>query len=109
MQLLAHLVGRERQEVNLDVRRRKTRIGLEKRPRRACRDRQRAAAKSRISRAGQDPANRIVDDIVECDALGTTRDQPDLQMVLQIVTDARRIEHHVDAVSAQQLRWTDAG
>src|SRR5439155_19809265 len=31
MQLLAHLVGREWQEVNLDIRRREARVGLEER------------------------------------------------------------------------------
>ncbi len=48
MQLLAHLVGRERQEVNLDIRRRQPRIGLEERPRGARGDRQRPLAERRI-------------------------------------------------------------
>ena len=30
-------------------------------------------------------------------------------MVLQIVTDTRRIQHDLDAVLAQQFRRTDAG
>ena len=46
MQLLAHLVGRERQEVNLDIGRRQPRIGLEERARGAGRDRQRPLAEA---------------------------------------------------------------
>ena len=54
MQLLAHLVGRERQEVNLDIGRRQPRTGLEERARRAGRDGERSLAKRRILHAGHD-------------------------------------------------------
>ena len=109
MQLFAHLVGAERQEVNLDIRRRKPWIGLEERSRRACGDRQRTRAKRRIARAGQDPAHRIVDDIVERDRLRTAHHHPDLHVILQIVPHSRRIEHDLDAVLAQQFRRSHAG
>ncbi len=109
MQLLAHLVGRERQEVNLDIRCRQTRIGLEERARGARRDRQRPLAEGRVSRAGHHPTQRMIDDIVERDGLRAPRHHPDLHVILQIVADAGRVEHDVDAVLLQKLRRADAG
>ena len=49
-------------------------------------------------RARPDPAERMVDDVVERDALGATHHDPDLHVILQIVADAGRIEHDIDAV-----------
>ena len=109
MQLLAHLVGRERQEVNLDIGRRQPRAGLEERARGAGGDRQRSLAEGRVLQAGHHLADRMVDDVVERDLLRAARDQPDLHVVLQIVADAGRVEHDLDAVLLQQVRRPDAG
>jgi hypothetical protein len=70
---------------------------------------QRPLAKGRVSGTGQDPAHRMVDDVVERDAFGATRDHPDLHMILQVVPNPRCIEHDIDAVLAQQFRGPDAG
>ncbi len=51
----------------------------------------------------------MVDDVVERDALQAARDQPHLQMILQIIADARLVEHDLDAVLLQERRRTDAG
>ena len=51
----------------------------------------------------------MIDDIIERDALRAPRDQPDLHVILQIVADAGRVEHDIDAVLLQQLRRPDAG
>jgi hypothetical protein len=80
-------------------------IGLEKRARRACRDPQRAGAEGRIAQAGERLAQRAVDDVVERDGFRTTHHHPDLHVILQIVPDPGGIEHDIDAVSSQQLRW----
>ena len=109
VQLLAHLVGRERQEVNLDIGRGQPRTGLEERARGAGGDRQRPLAQGRVLKARHHPANRMVDDVVERDLLRAARDQPDLHVVLQIVADAGRVEHDLDAVLLQQVRRSDAG
>ena len=109
MQLFAHLVGRERQKVDLDIRRRQPRIGLEERPRRARGDRQRPLAERRISQAGHNLAERTVDDVVERDGFRAAHHHPDLHVILQIVADPGRIEHDIDAVLAQQFRRADAG
>ena len=68
-----------------------------------------ALAERRILQAGHHAANRVVDDVVERDGLRAARHQPHLQMILQIVADALRIEHHLDAVALQQIRRPDAG
>ena len=47
--------------------------------------------------------------VVDGDLLRAARDDAHLQVVLQAAADARRIEHHVDAVLAQQFAWADAG
>ena len=109
MQLLAHLVGRERQEVNLDVGRRQPRIGLEERARGARGDGQRSLAERRIARAGHDTATRMIEDVVERDRLRATHHDPDLHVILQVVADAGGVEHDVNAVALQQLRRSDAG
>ncbi len=108
MQLLTHLVGRERDEVDLDIRRRQTRIGLEESAGGAGCDRQRSLAKRRILHAGHHLADGMIDDVVERDALRAPHHDADLQMILQIVANTRRIEHDVDAVRLQQLRRPDA-
>ena len=95
--------------MNLDIGRRQPRIGLEERARGAGRDRQRPLAQRRILQAGHDAANRVVDDVVERDRLRAARHQPHLQMILQIVADAGRVEHDVDAVALQEIRRSDAG
>ena len=51
----------------------------------------------------------MIENIVERDALGTLHHQPDLQVILQVVADAGRVEHHIDAVLLQKLRRADAG
>ena len=42
-------------------------------------------------------------------ALRAAHHDPDLHVILQIVADAGRVEHHVDAVLLQQFRGADAG
>ena len=54
--------------------------------------------------AGQHAAERIVDDVVERDRLRAAHHDADLHVVLQIVADARRIEHDIDAVLAAAVR-----
>ena len=98
MQLLTHLVGRERQEVNLDIRGRQSRTGLEERARCSRRDGERASSKRRVAHAGHDPAKRMIDGVVQGDGFRATRDDADLHMILQVVADTGRVEHHVDAV-----------
>jgi hypothetical protein len=78
VQVLAHLVGRERDEVDLDVRRRQSRIGLEECARGAGGDRQRPAPQGGIMRTGPDAAQRMIDDVVERHTLQAARDQPHL-------------------------------
>ena len=51
----------------------------------------------------------MVDDVVERDLLRATRDQPDLHVVLQIVADAGRVEHDLDAMLLQEVRRSHAG
>ena len=51
----------------------------------------------------------MIDDIIEGDALGATRHQPDLHVILQVVADAGCVEHDADAVLLQQIRRPDAG
>ncbi len=68
MQLLAHLVGRERDEVDLDIGRCQARTGLEERARGAGGDRQRPLAQGRALHARHHLAHRMIDDIVERDA-----------------------------------------
>ncbi len=109
VQLLAHLVGAERQEVHLDIRARQSRIGLEERAGRSRGDGQRPGAKRRIAQPGQDPADRAVDDVVERDGLRAAHHDPHLQMILQVGADTRRVQHHVDAVLPQQRGRADTG
>ena len=47
--------------------------------------------------------------IVGGDRLCHPRHQPELQMVLKFLADARQIVHDFDAVAAQQVGWADAG
>jgi hypothetical protein len=54
--------------------------------------------KRRVLNTRHHPAYRIVDNVVECHFLRATRDQPYLHVVLQIVADAGRVEHDLDAV-----------
>ena len=109
MQFLSHFVGGERQEVDLDIGRRKPGTGLEECARRPGRDRQWSGAERRVSQAGQDFAGWAVDDVVERHALRTTHHHPYLHVVLQIVSYPRRIEHDLDAVVSQQFSRADAG
>ncbi len=109
MQPFSHLVGAEGQKVNLDIRGRKAGTGFQECAGGARGDRQWTLAKGRVSRAGQHPPNRAVDDVIERDAFGTTHHHPDLHVILQIVPYARRIQHDIDAMLAQQLRGPDAG
>ena len=51
----------------------------------------------------------MIDDVVQRDALGAARHHPHLHVVLQIVADAGRIEHDIDAVVLEQVRRSDAG
>ena len=46
------------------------------------------------------PASHVV---VCCDRLGTPVDHADLQVILQILTHARKVMHHGDAMLAQQI------
>src|SRR6516162_9440498 len=64
MQLLAHLVGRERDEVDLDVWCRKAWIGLEEGARGAGRNRQWPAAECGILQAGKGPPHGMIDNVV---------------------------------------------
>ena len=50
----------------------------------------------------------MVDDVVERNTLRTADHDAHLQMILQIVADAGRIHHDIDAMALQQLRRTDA-
>ena len=109
VKLLAHLVGRERQEVNLDIGRGQPRAGLEERARSAGGDRQRSLAQGGVLNARHHLADRMIDDIVERDLLRAARDQADLQVVLQIIADAGRVEHDLDAVLLQQVGRSHAG
>src|SRR3954465_7762416 len=109
MKLLAHLVGRERQEMDLDVRRGQPRTGLKERARRAGRDRQPAFAEQRIARAGHRAAERMIDGVVQRDLLRAAHHDADLHVVLEIVPDARRVQHDIDAVLAQEVAGPDAG
>src|ERR1700733_14254526 len=109
MQLLAHPVGRERQEVNLDIGRREAWIGLEECARCAGGNGQRSLAKSGVLRARQYAAQWMIDDVIERDRLRATRNEPDLQVILQIVADAGRVEHDGNIVLLQQLCRPDAG
>ena len=109
MQLLAHLVGRERQEVNLDIGRGQPRTGLEERARGAGGDRQRSLAQGGVLNARHYAPDRAVDDIVERALLRAARDQPDLHVVLQIIADAGRVEHDLDAMLLQEIRRSHAG
>ena len=95
--------------MDLDIRRRQPWIGLEERTRRAGRDRQRSPPRQRVLHAGHDLPHRIGNHVIERDLLGTTHHHPDLQMILQVVADAGRVEHHADAVPPQQIRGADAG
>jgi hypothetical protein len=108
MQLFPHLVGAERQEVDLDIRRRKPGIGFEKRTRCARGDRQRTLAKHCIARAGQNPANRMIEDVIDR-GFRAPHHHPDLHVILQIMPYARRIEHNLDAVLLQQRRRSHTG
>jgi hypothetical protein len=49
-------------------------------------------------RTGPDAAQRMIDDIVERHTLQAARDQPHLQMILQIIADAGLVEHDFDTV-----------
>ena len=72
-------------------------------------DGQRSLAKRRICRARPDPAERVIDDVVQRDALGATCHHPNLHVVLQVVADAGRIQHDIDAVVLEQVRGSDPG
>jgi len=109
MQLLAHLVGRKRDEVDLDVGSRKARIGLEEGTRGAGCDRQRSFAERCILQARKHLSDGMIDDVVERDLLRAARDEAHLHMILQIVADAGRVEHDLDAVRFQQIGGPDAG
>ena len=51
----------------------------------------------------------MIEDVVERDRLRATHHDADLHVILQVVADAGRVEHDVDAVALQQLRRPDAG
>ncbi len=95
--------------MDLDVRRRQPGTGPEERPRGARGDGQGPLAQRGILRAGHDSAQRRIDNVVQRDRLPAAHHNSDLHVILQVVSDPGRIEHHSDAVLVQQRRGPDAG
>ena len=54
-------------------------------------------------------AERMIDGVVQRDLLRAAHHDADLHVVLEIVPDARRVQHDVDAVLAQEVGGSDAG
>src|SRR5205085_11914057 len=96
-------------EVNLNIRARQSRTGREERARCARRDGERASSKRRVAHASHYPAQGMIDGVIQRDGLRATRDDADLHMILQVVADTGRVEHHVDAVLPEEIGGADAG
>ena len=64
---------------------------------------ERAGVEQEILDARRGAPHKAVADIVEGHRLGAAIGEADIEMVLQIVADARHVAHHRDAVLLQQV------
>src|SRR5262249_28326137 len=109
MQLRPHAVGREEEEMHLDVRRRQRRIGAEEGAGGAGADGERAAPQERVIEAGARLAVEAAEMVVEGAGLPALEDHADLEVVLQVAADAGHLVQHRDAMLLQELAGADAG
>src|SRR5262249_13365922 len=109
VQRVAELVERERLHVELDVGPLARRIGAREQPELRGRHGERAAAEQRVVEPHAGAANRRTIDLVERFGAFNPIDEPQLQVILQVLADAGLVEHDGNAELPELVRGADAG
>src|SRR6266852_5616508 len=95
--------------MDLQVRRRYRRIGAEEAAGVASPDGEEALAQERIAQARCEAAANAVHHVVDGAAFAAAIAETDLEMILQVRSDARHVGDHVDAERLQQAPGAEAG
>ena len=109
MQRRPRRLAAEDDEVHLHIGRRHVRAGAEEAAGIAGADREQPFPEQRVAHSGADPLAPAVDHVVHRDRLGAAILDADLEMILQVVADARHVGDHADAMRAQQLGRSEPG
>ncbi len=108
MQLFAHAIRRECEEMDLDCRGCQSLVGFEEGCSVAGADSEGSAPCQRILQADAGAPENVVILIVEGDGLLAFVDEADLEMILQVFANARRIENDRNAMALEPLGLADA-